>query len=54
LGDLWHSAHFIVDECSTIVLQGLLELLDDNVGLAIFDGSLQCNVGLDNVDKLEG
>mmetsp|Transcript_17830 Transcript_17830/g.38495 ORF Transcript_17830/g.38495 Transcript_17830/m.38495 type:complete len:208 (-) Transcript_17830:1025-1648(-) len=54
LSDLRHSPHFIVDECSHVVLKCLLKLLNDNVGFPVLDSSFESNVGLDNVDKLMG
>ena len=44
---LWHSTQFIINEGTAVVLEGLLKLLDDDVGLTIFDGSLQSNVGFE-------
>ena len=52
LSNLRHPIQFIIIERRNIMLKSLLELLHDNVRLTILDGSLQRNVGFDNVDEL--
>lgn len=54
LRDLGHPAHLVVVECADVVLQRLLELLHDDVRLAILYGRPERDVGLDDIDKLVG
>mmetsp|Transcript_19703 Transcript_19703/g.55021 ORF Transcript_19703/g.55021 Transcript_19703/m.55021 type:complete len:611 (-) Transcript_19703:453-2285(-) len=54
LRDLGHPPELVVHKGRNVVLQGLLELLDDNVGFSVLNGVAEGNVALDDVDQLVG
>mmetsp|Transcript_24871 Transcript_24871/g.58302 ORF Transcript_24871/g.58302 Transcript_24871/m.58302 type:complete len:405 (-) Transcript_24871:178-1392(-) len=52
LSNLRHATDLVVHQGRDVVLQTLLELLHDDLGLSVRDGILQSNVGLNDVDEL--
>ena len=52
LHELRYHVCLVVVEGPDIVLEGLLKLIHDEVGLQVLDGDLEVEVGFDNVDQL--